>query len=340
MEHSLEHLLTESIGSRVSIRLFVDGKTNRGGGFRDLLGHLESTNLLRKKDGTVEEFNLDHIFIWRKIVDLPVRAGKGAPYSLRIHEIEEAAAKTWPARYTEDFGGWRIRISDGLTLRANSILLCGSGPYANPKIDINLAINEMIKRYQAANLIPTFHIPLPLYAEFDSYLGRQGWEKKITVEVMVADTKSMLARENTSDINLGLTHEISEQPDDFWLDVQGDFKVKEIMERYPAKYLLLKNEARIVGVGRIAFADGWGIITRIFVPPSERRRGFAQKILIELAKIAQSEKCTKIGLQVDESNESAINLYRGFSFTSHHSYCYRILPISVSTAENKGQCPC
>ncbi len=339
MEH-LENLLAESIGSRVSIRLFVDGEANHGGGYRDLLGHLESANVLRKKDGTVEEFNPRHIFTWRKIVELPVRAGKGAPYSLRIHEIEEAAAKTWPARSTEEFGGWKIRISDGVTLRANSVLLCGTGPYANPGMDIDLAIKEIVKRYEEADLNATFHIPLPLYAEFDSYLAERGWEKKTSVAVMVADTARILDHEEISDVNPDLTREIYDQPNDLWLGLQGDLKVKEIMDRYPAQYLLLRNGTRVVGVGRIAFAQGWGIITRIFVLPADRRSGIARKVLIELAKIAQSQECKKIGLQVGENNESAINLYLKFGFTSHHSYCYRVLPISKSPTENNGEKCC
>ncbi len=53
----------EMIGKRVSIRLFLDE-----GGFQDLLGILESARSLRKRDGSVAEFDPGHIFVWREVI--------------------------------------------------------------------------------------------------------------------------------------------------------------------------------------------------------------------------------------------------------------------------------
>jgi hypothetical protein len=46
----------------VSIRLFDDE-----GGFRDLLGRLESPTHVRKKDGTLREFDPLKIFLWKVV---------------------------------------------------------------------------------------------------------------------------------------------------------------------------------------------------------------------------------------------------------------------------------
>lgn len=50
------------IGLRVSIRLFDDE-----GGFRDLLGRLETPTQVRKKDGTLREFDPLKIFLWKVV---------------------------------------------------------------------------------------------------------------------------------------------------------------------------------------------------------------------------------------------------------------------------------
>lgn len=53
------------VGERVSIRLF-----DPEGGFRDLLGLLESPNTVRKRDGDLAEFEPHRIFVW-KVVPTP-----------------------------------------------------------------------------------------------------------------------------------------------------------------------------------------------------------------------------------------------------------------------------
>lgn len=54
------------IGKRVSIRLHEPG-----GGFRDIVGILESTNTLRNRHGQLIAFSHDEIFIWREVIATP-----------------------------------------------------------------------------------------------------------------------------------------------------------------------------------------------------------------------------------------------------------------------------
>lgn len=53
---------TAQIGLRVSIRLH-----DPSGGFRDLLGTLESENTVKKKDGTVITFDPAKIAAWKVV---------------------------------------------------------------------------------------------------------------------------------------------------------------------------------------------------------------------------------------------------------------------------------
>ncbi|MBM3698273.1 MAG: hypothetical protein FJW82_00175 [Actinobacteria bacterium] len=50
------------VGQRVTIRLH-----DPAGGFRDILGVLESENTLRKKDGTLVTFDPTKIAIWKVV---------------------------------------------------------------------------------------------------------------------------------------------------------------------------------------------------------------------------------------------------------------------------------
>ena len=52
----------DEIGHRVSIRLF-----DPEGGFRDLLGYLESPTQVRKKDGSLITFDPARIALWKVV---------------------------------------------------------------------------------------------------------------------------------------------------------------------------------------------------------------------------------------------------------------------------------
>ena len=52
----------EHLGQKVSIRLF-----DPAGGYRDLLGILESPSAVRKKDGSLVEFDPQRVFLWKVV---------------------------------------------------------------------------------------------------------------------------------------------------------------------------------------------------------------------------------------------------------------------------------
>jgi hypothetical protein len=64
MATELETAFAALIGKRVSIRLH-----DPEGGFRDILGHLESPSSLRNRHGVLIEFAYDQIFVWREVIE-------------------------------------------------------------------------------------------------------------------------------------------------------------------------------------------------------------------------------------------------------------------------------
>jgi hypothetical protein len=64
MSSQLETTFATLVGKRVSIRLH-----DPEGGFRDILGHLESPYSLRNRHGNLIEFAHDQIFVWREVIE-------------------------------------------------------------------------------------------------------------------------------------------------------------------------------------------------------------------------------------------------------------------------------
>ena len=302
------------IGKRLTIRLHAPE-----GGYRDIVGILESETTVRKKDGSIANFQPEDIWVWRVITPLAERAGHGAPFSLRIREMEAAANATWPAKETARLGDWLLRASGKFTMRANSVLPLGDPPYGNPGIDIQEAIAEVIAFYQRHNLPAIFHIPLPTYFPLDDLLHEQGWIEKITADVMVCDIKNS----DPPEAAMGIW-EYSDTPSDEWLEVQGDQDVAQIMKSAPATYVGLRVDGKLVAVGRSAVFEKWSVLTRLFVQPNFRRKGLGRDLVNVLLTEAKNQGATKSLLQVDESNTAAIKLYENMGYFHHHSYTYRI----------------
>lgn len=307
--------LLGAIGKRVTIRL-----REPGGGFRDIVGFLQSERQLINSKSEAITFSPDEIAIWREIKPLPDLAGKGAPFSQRIIELEKLSDLTWPAERVIEYGKWRIRVSDGFTMRANSTLPTGSAPHGEPPTDLAEAVKYVTDVYRENGLTPTFSIPLPIYEELDKYLEANGWKIKVGANFLIRDIGAIDITSQSE-----FTFEISDSPSKLWLDVRSDKALEKLMLRYPAQYGAIKSGNRIIAVGRIATSGSWSIASRLFVTPSHRGHGVAKKLMNQLMAAASGDGATKIALQVDDENGAALALYQSMGFRTHHKYLTRTL---------------
>ena len=309
-EKSVPSLLG-AIGKRVTIRL-----REPGGGFRDIVGILQNERELINSKSKLISFSPDEIAIWREIKPLPDLAGKGAPLSQRIIELEKLSDLTWPAEENIEYGNWRLRISDGFSMRANSVL-----PIGEPPIDLAVAVNHVISTYRENKLRPTFSIPLPIFEELDRYLEQVGWSIKIEANFLIRDIGAVELPSHPD-----YSVEILDNPSKVWLEVNSDQPLEKIMLRYPARYGAIKNGQEVIAIGRIATLGSWSIVTRLFVNPSFRGKGLAKVLMNNLLSAAVSDGATKVALQVDNENGAALALYQSMGFTTHHKFVYRVLP--------------
>ena len=311
--------LAAAIGARVTVRLH-----EATGGFRDIVGTLQRSadgvNELLNSKGQIISFSEDEIAIWREIKPLPDRAGTGAPFSLRIQELEHLSDLTWPADEIKEIGKWRLRISDGFTMRANSVLPTGAAPFGEPNLDLSKAVDEVVKIYQEKGLTPTFTLPLPLYEELDNYLAALGWNVKIGAEYLVSEIPDSLDLDS-ADFQIVITSE----PTPEWLALQSDHQLERIMRNYQARYAEIKFDNQTVAIGRIATFGKWSLATRVYVNPEFRGKGIGALLMRALMAAAKGDGATKIGLQVDSENGAGLALYKSMGFRFHHSYNYRVL---------------
>ena len=300
------------IGARVSIR-FHDPE----GGFRDLVGYLESENTLRNRHGELIEFDHEKIAVYKVIEEKMNLAGHGAPLSVRIQELENVLTTTWPPVKEELFGKWLLRTSGKFTMRANSVLPCGKAPFGEPPKEIDEAITHVVAHFEKHGLVPTFSIPLPTYQELDSKLFDNGWIEKVRAHVMVADIAPLAMNKSKYKTT------ISESFDDAWLALQKDHGVAELMRACPALYASVFDGEKLIGVGRTSHADGWSALSRVFVEPAYRGQGVSKLIVNALLSASFEAGIKKSVLQVDSKNTVAISLYSSLGFSFHHEYVYR-----------------
>jgi GNAT superfamily N-acetyltransferase len=304
--------LMDHIGKRLTIRLH-----EASGGYRDIVGILESPSTLRHKDGREITFSQNEIAIYREIIPHSESAGKGAPLSIRIIELEKLLNSTWSATEQIMHGQWLFRASGKYTMRANSVLPQGAPPFGKPEKEIDEAIKDVITFYSERDLEPIFHLPLPLYEELFNYLIAHGWREKLRAQVQVIDIP-------VSEIDSDLVLEVSATCNSEWLLVQGDEKLLDLMNKTQALYYILKKQDTAVAVLRAGISDDWAVISRLFVKPEYRGNKFSQELMHLVFRDLRSAGITKAALQVDLSNEAAMALYKGLGFRKHHEYSYVI----------------
>ena len=315
------------IGQRLTLRLH-----DPEGGYRDLVGVLESATTIRKRSGEIVEFDPQQIAIVHPIKEIVSKAGSGAPLSLRIAELEALSTLTWPPREIKEMGQWRIRISDGVTYRANSVFVAGPPPFGEPGFDIDDAIDQVEKIYAASQLPAVFHLITPTYQEFADYLLNKGWKEKVGAAFMVCDiTDSPDIADTLMEKNLTLLNEDAPTPE--FLALHNDQILETIMNAYPARYLSICRDGITIATARMAISESWAIVTRLIVSESHRRQGLAELLMQACLGYSQAEGVQKMCLQVDRSNIGAEALYEKMGFRVHHTY-------SFIEREDRAECAC
>jgi ribosomal protein S18 acetylase RimI-like enzyme len=302
----------ERIGQRFSIRLH-----DPAGGYRDVVGHLKSATTLINRKGQEVSFDPEQIFIWREIVERPTLAGKGAPLTLRVLELDQICDLTWPATESIENSGWLLRAAGGVTYRANSVLPLAASLEAG-------ALNNFAEKfaiaqdfYRERNLPTIFQVALPTWQLLSDKLFSMGAVETLHGNTMVTDLTSVKQK-----IPAGIEIVQSDLFDDDWLGIQPTPGIEKILARSAATYLTLVSNGKTVAACRIAIANGWSSLTRVYVHQDFRGKGLAKTLVAAALESSFEQGATKAVLQVEASNAIAIGVYESLGFNFHHEYSF------------------
>ena len=302
----------ERIGQRFSIRLH-----DPAGGYRDVVGHLKSATSLINRKGQEISFDPEQIFVWREIVERPNLAGKGAPLTLRVLELDQICNLTWPATQELENSGWLMRAAGGVTNRANSVLPLAANLEAGALTEFAEKLSTAQEFYRERNLPTIFQVALPTWQLLSEKLRSIGAIETLRGNTMVTDLSP-----SKQIVPAGFKIVQSDQFSNEWLAVKPTPGIEKILSGCAATYLTMINNGKAIATCRIALAKGWSSITRVYVHQDFRGQGLGKAIMAAALEASFEQGATKALLQVEANNAIAIGVYESLGFNFHHEYSY------------------
>ncbi|MFI0448535.1 GNAT family N-acetyltransferase [Actinomadura sp. 6N118] len=227
--------------------------------------------------------------------------------------IYDLVAEAWPAPFSQDMGGWRLRHADGVTKRANSVL-----PLGDPgRVDV--AIERAERFYAELGLPAVFSVSDQARPEgLDGTLAERGYAR-------VDPTLAMIKEIGEGGGGVAIDDTPSREWLDLWWSVDGRYPeqlpmAEKILTGVPAGYAMLDG----VAVGRGVVQGEWLGIYSMAVAPEARRRGLARRVLRALLRWGGELGCTRAYLLVVEENAAARVLYASEGFEVAGGYHYRV----------------
>lgn len=241
-----------------------------------------------------------------------------------IRRLERIGARSWPARTTENLGGWLLSLDSGVTRRANSVLPNGWDDASS--IEDRVATVE--RRYRRDGLTPCFKVTkASLPAGLDQALAQKGYRAEGHSDVLTAAIGQV-------DDRAALPVEIAPEPTAEWLATcwpdrgcgNGDPR-RDIVDRIggPRAFVLVRLDGRPAGAALAAAERNWVCIGAVHCLPAWRRRGVARALIASMAGWARRQQAEFLFLQVESDNQPAHGLYRAARFQPAYRYHYRVL---------------
>ncbi|MGK5545072.1 GNAT family N-acetyltransferase [Streptomyces sp. URMC 127] len=314
---------TADVGKRVSVR-----RLNPSGGsaerFTDTVGVLTSWEggVLRitRRTGEIVTFDEASLVAGKVVPGAPPRR-RGPAATVR--ELQETAARGWPARETARLGEWTLRAAGGFTARANSALPLGPCGLPLPE-----AVDRVTAWYAERSLPARIQITTgdpEQDALLDAELARRGW----TTERHALMRTAALAPVADATAPTGRVR-LSRTAGEDWLAAYGRTGASTedalaVLGGGPSVWFAtVRDEAGgPVAVGRCVIDGRWAGFSAVSVGPDHRRQGLATEIMARLAEQALGEGASAAYLQVETDNGAAGALYDELGFTTHHAYHYR-----------------
>ena len=258
----------------------------------------------------------------------------------QIRYLEKIAADGHKALEIEQYKDWELRFSKGFTGRANSIRIMGDPiKEIDEEVEDKLAFAEA--EYEKRGLPPMFKLTEADKA-FSDYLVSRGYVVNQPTDVMILplDGADYLINvsENIDDmvkaiIDIPGEVNCSDSPDD-WFEPYFQFEgmtdrtqqdlCKQIHSNVSIDkvYIKILQEGRVAAVASLAIEDGYSLLHNVVVNPDLRGQGLGKKLCWAAISGSKSEGADYSYLQVIETNEVALNLYKKLGYEKLYTYWY------------------
>ncbi len=239
--------------------------------------------------------------------------------------LEERALNAWPALQSLIVDGWLLRFADGYTKRANSACALPAG--ARSLAEAGPAIEDLYRRNGQA---PIFRLTPFATRDDKSWLDARGYDRIEPTCVMLCEDPGKAARDDSA-LSFAST------PDETWLNgfiaenrhgthIRPTLTAMLAAIRGEAFYATLIMEGEACGYGLAVIERGCVGLFDILVASHLRGRGLGRRLVAGMLAKAMQHGAGAAYLQVLETNDTAIALYRRLGFDKAYGYEYCIMP--------------
>ncbi len=298
-----------------------------------------------------------------KVIPAAPARRRGVP-AATVRELQETAARGWPAPETARLGEWTLRAAvaegpgdggtghgeppygearEGFTRRANSVL-----PLGGPGLPLPQALEAVERWYAERGLPPLVQVATGAEDEEEeprvarptgAVAGRRagllagelesrGWTAEGHTLMRVGALAPLADREPDARV------ELSREPDEGWTAMyrrtgQLADVARTVLTGGPSVWFATVRDAGSgypAAIGRCVVDGRWAGFAAVETAAERRREGLARSVMAELARRALDEGASAAYLQVEADNAEARGLYDALGFADHHAYHYRRAP--------------
>jgi len=261
-----------------------------------------------------------------------------------IRQIEDRAARAWPPEVEEELDGWRLRYSQGVTRRGNSV-------YPN-YLDGDTPLEERLEKVEAfyANReAPIYYqlCPAALPPNLDHILEQRGYTSDAFTQVQTVPLQDALKKTDIGEnqrFSLKKNQRFFNQTD-FQLEIADDkstawfaaYRQAEGFDDHsaavrqatiqhiaqPKALAIAESDGHPAAIGLGVCDSGWVGIFCMVTLPKYRRRGAATTVLHAIAAWGHEQGAQDMYLQVMKNNAPALGLYAKAGFGKLYGYHYR-----------------
>ncbi len=246
-----------------------------------------------------------------------------------IQTLEQLSLNAVPSQKTLMYDGWVIRLSDGVTKRANSI----NPLFASQKLNLQQKIDFCETLYQQHNLPTVYKLTKRTYPNnLEAVLADKGYLLIDKTSVQTYDlTKEIKLTEAYQGVNIDFQPNFNE----VWLDnflqfnqystakKQGFANILQALA-LPTVFVSIYHDNQQIACGVGVLEGGFIGLFDLAVASQYRGQGYGRLLVQQLLAYGKAKDCHTAYLQVILDNSIAHNLYQSIGFVEQYQYWYRI----------------